>query len=80
MQTINDAMRRVVYLIPEKWTGSSMSNFHPLEVVSRYRDPQIQVGVNYSIYVQYVNRHSANLLFINTHCIHRVKIETSYRR
>ena len=24
------------------------SNFHPLEVVSRYRDPQLQVGENYS--------------------------------
>ena len=23
-------------------------NFHPLEVVSRYRDPQLQVGGNYS--------------------------------
>ena len=23
-------------------------NFHPIEVVSRYRDPQPQVGVNYS--------------------------------
>ena len=25
-----------------------MSNFQPLEVVSRYRDPQLQVGENYS--------------------------------
>ena len=23
-------------------------NFHPLEAVSRYRDPQVQVGENYS--------------------------------
>ena len=23
-------------------------NFHPLEVVARYRDPQLQVGKNYS--------------------------------
>ena len=23
-------------------------NFHPLELVSRYRDPQLQVGENYS--------------------------------
>ena len=23
-------------------------NFYPLEVVSRYRDPQLQVGKNYS--------------------------------
>ena len=25
----------------------SYRNFHPLEVVSRYRDPQLQVGENY---------------------------------
>ena len=25
-------------------------NFHPLEVVSRYRDPQLQVGENYQVY------------------------------
>ena len=25
-----------------------MSNFHPLEFVSRYRDPQLQVGGNLS--------------------------------
>ena len=25
-----------------------LKNFHPLEVVSRYRDPQLQVGENYS--------------------------------
>ena len=24
------------------------SNFHPLEAVSRYRDPQLKVGENYS--------------------------------
>ena len=28
-------------------------NFHPLEVVSRYRDPQLQVGKNYSHYFVY---------------------------
>ena len=26
----------------------SYLNFHPLEVVSRYRDPQLQVGENYA--------------------------------
>ena len=26
----------------------SFLNFHPLEVVSRYRDPQLQVSENYS--------------------------------
>ena len=26
-------------------------NFHPLEVASRYRDPQLQVDENYSAYL-----------------------------
>ena len=26
-------------------------NFHPLQVVSRYRDPQLQVGENLFIYI-----------------------------
>ena len=25
-----------------------VSNYHPVEAVSRYRDPQLQVGDNYS--------------------------------
>ena len=29
-------------------TKLSYFNFHPLEVVSRYRDPQLQVGEDYS--------------------------------
>ena len=29
-------------------------NFHPLEGVSRYRDPQHQVGDNYAIYLTLV--------------------------
>ena len=33
-------------------------NFHPLEVVSRYHDPQLQVGKNYSYL------HNLNLMFI----------------
>ena len=28
-------------------------NFHPLEVVPRYRDPQLQVGENYSYLVNF---------------------------
>ena len=32
-------------------TKSSYLNFYPLEVVSRYRDPQLQVGENYSQYL-----------------------------
>ena len=31
-----------------KSTELNNLNFHPLEVVSRYRDPQLQVGENYS--------------------------------
>ena len=27
---------------------AKLFNFHPLEVVSRWRDPQLQVGENYS--------------------------------
>ena len=26
----------------------SYLNFHPLEIVSRYRDPQVQAGENYT--------------------------------
>ena len=33
---INPCPAKVIYL-----------NFHPLEVASRYRDPQLQVGENY---------------------------------
>ena len=29
----------------------NISNFHPLEVVSRYRDPQLQVGENFNYMV-----------------------------
>ena len=33
----------------DPWTAKLNNlNFHPLEVVSRYRDPQLQVGENYS--------------------------------
>ena len=31
----------------------SYFNFHPLEVVSRYRDPQLQVGENYSYFLNF---------------------------
>ena len=36
-QIINPCPAKLIYL-----------NFHPLEVVSRYRDPQLQVAENYS--------------------------------
>ena len=35
------------YIHPNKQETNNL-NFHPLEVVSRYRDPQPQVGENYS--------------------------------
>ena len=34
-----------VYPIPAKLLNW---NFHPLEIVCRYRDPQLQAGENYS--------------------------------
>ena len=37
VEFINPYPAKVIYL-----------NFHPLEIVSRYRDPQLQVGENYS--------------------------------
>ena len=37
MTIVNSGLKGLIYL-----------NFHPLEVVSRYRDPQLQVGENYS--------------------------------
>ena len=33
-------------------------NFHPLEVVSRYRDPQLQVDENYSYLQILMFRHT----------------------
>ena len=34
-------------------SGLGNLNFHPLEVVSRYRDPQLQVGDKYSYFLSY---------------------------
>ena len=39
MKHINTYPAKVIYL-----------NFHPLEVVSRYRDPQLQVDENYYLF------------------------------
>ena len=41
-------------------------NFHPLEVVSRYRDPQLQVGENYS-YLFSLIPNICNFLCFNAH-------------
>ena len=35
--------------------------YHPLGVVSRYREPQLQVGENYSYLLNCVDQTSANL-------------------
>ena len=41
---------RLMFAGPEAPSASATSNlnFNPLEVVSRYRDPQLQVAENYS--------------------------------
>ena len=43
-------------------------NFHPLEVVSRYRDPQLQVGENYS-YLFSLGAHICKTWCFNTHFV-----------
>ena len=35
---------RIIYRILPQSTKLNNENFHPLEVVSRYRDPQLQVA------------------------------------
>ena len=42
------------------------SNFHPLEVVCRYRDPQLQVGENYS-YLFRFRQQICKCCCLNTH-------------
>ena len=59
----------VLYLQAEKiqWDCSyplCHLHFQPLEVVSRYRDPQLQVGENYS----YLFKFKKNVLFKHTFC------------
>ena len=44
-------------------------NFHPLEVVSRYRDPQLQVGENYSCLFNLIANISKSL-GLSAHFIH----------
>ena len=43
-------------------------NFHPLEVVSRYRDPQLQVGENYS-YLFILRPNICKSWFLSSHFI-----------
>ena len=59
-------------------------NFHPFEVVSRYRDPQLQVGENYSYFE---TKHVHILLFKHIfhsqyQCFHWLikLIQNSYNR
>ena len=42
-------------------------NFHPLEVVSRYREPQIQVGENHS-FINLIQKNCKSLC-LNTHFV-----------
>ena len=44
----------------------SYINFHPLEVVSRYRDPQLQVGEN--VFNLIANIYNSS--WLNSHIIH----------
>ena len=43
-------------------------NFHPLEVVSRYRDPQLQVDENYS-YLFILRQNICKSECLNTHFV-----------
>ena len=43
--------------------------FHQIEVVSRYRDPQLQVGENYSYLFNLRQKTSKKLMFLNSHFI-----------
>ena len=40
-------------------------NFHPLETVDRYRDPQLQVGENYSLLYNFKSEHMPVLEIIS---------------
>ena len=44
-------------------------NFHPLEVVSRYRDPQVQVGENYSYILFNLRPNIWKSWYLKTHFI-----------
>ena len=45
---------RAVHLFNPYPAGVIYLNFQPLEVVSRYRDPQLQMGENYAYCQEYV--------------------------
>ena len=47
-------------------------NFHPLEVVFRYRDPQLQVAENYS-YLSHLRPKIDNCYWLNIHLYHMIK-------
>ena len=49
-----------------------MSSFHPLEVVSRYRDPQLQMGEN-DTYLFYLKPNICKPRCANTHSIPNFK-------
>ena len=41
-------------------------NFYPFEVVSRYRDPQLQVAENYSYFFYFEHKYLQILMFRHT--------------
>ena len=51
----------ILFLISNPPSKNNL-NFHPLEDVSRYRDPQLQVGKNHSyLYILYQNICQCNI-------------------
>ena len=53
---------------PNIYSAKLNLNFHPLEVMSRYRDTQLQVGKNYS-YLPKLRTNISKSCFLNTHCV-----------
>ena len=50
LRNFNSYPAKIIYL-----------NFHPLEVVSRYCDPQLQVAENYSYLLKFEHKYLQNL-------------------
>ena len=60
--------------------GATLQNlyFHPLEVVSRYRDPQVQVGENYP-YLLNLGLNICKSQFLNPHSISKLLIKQNIK-
>ena len=50
-------------------------NFHPLEVVSRYPDPQLQVGETYYLFI--LRRSIFKYFSLNTHFVNKIDLITT---